>query len=167
MLRDSRRSIGDCEIGAGVRGPAASPLTSLLVRSYAPRREGSRTLGSFPSRPRVASEIGNGRPIGVHWRRPVLHCRDQRARPAPHSQCKQCHASIANGTSAWILRPHCNSNQAAASIRVVDQAGSEFVNQSRKPMHRPTPTCESHLGRGRRKRHRVVIKAIAPREPGR
>ena len=44
--------MGDCKIGAGVRGPASRPLIWLLVRSYAPRRDGSRRLGSFPNLPR-------------------------------------------------------------------------------------------------------------------
>jgi len=55
MVRDSRGLIGDCEIGAGVRGPASSTRISLLVRSYAPQREGSRRLGSFPYPGAVAS----------------------------------------------------------------------------------------------------------------
>ncbi len=45
-MRDSQGSIGDCEIGVGVRGPAAGPLDYLLVRSYAPPREGARRLES-------------------------------------------------------------------------------------------------------------------------
>jgi hypothetical protein len=51
-VRDSRGSIGDGEIGAGVRGPASNPLISRWVRSYAPRREGSRRHGSCLTRPR-------------------------------------------------------------------------------------------------------------------
>src|SRR5262249_34029117 len=52
MVRDSRGSIGDGEIGAEVRGPASSRLISLWLRSYAPWREHSRRLGSLPNLPR-------------------------------------------------------------------------------------------------------------------
>jgi hypothetical protein len=34
------------------------------------------------------------------------------------------------GPIVRILRPHCNSNQAAASLRVVDEAGSHQPRRS-------------------------------------
>ena len=63
MVRVSRGSISDGGIGAGVRGPASSPLSSRWARSYATRREGSRRHGSCPNRPSGCPE-GVGSPPG-------------------------------------------------------------------------------------------------------
>jgi hypothetical protein len=81
-VRDSRGSIGDREIDAGVPGPASRPQISQWVRSYAPRRQGSRRHGSCPTRPSGCPE-GVGSPPGATVASDDIKPRNGRAGTTP------------------------------------------------------------------------------------
>jgi hypothetical protein len=114
-VRDSRGSIGDGEIGAGVRGPASSPLNSRWVRSYAPRRAGSRRHGSCPTLPSAVRGL----------RRSESTPATQGVRPDSATGCVE-HRSRLHRSTPRLIEPSCRTSglvHPSSSSRSVSMAG--------------------------------------------